>query len=235
MRTPLQILFLILVTDLPPSIALGMERGDKSIIKAQPRPKEEPIVLGWMWASIIMNGTILSTVILGVYIFSLVEFCEGEILQTEILNIDDYRTKLAKARTVAFISLVYSENIRAYIARSFDKPFWVNLCGNTQMQKAIVVAQICLYIAVFVPVLSDQILKLNGLDIGLWGWAVAAAGPIATVVLCELAKIITHAQVQRYQAKLVKQRSNEESSMKSPYKEPNATLVTCQDAQAVSI
>merc|ERR1712025_834591 len=50
MRTPLQILFLILVTDLPPSIALGMEPGDASIIKAQPRPKSEPIVLGWMWA-----------------------------------------------------------------------------------------------------------------------------------------------------------------------------------------
>merc|ERR1711967_118097 len=56
MRTPLQILFLILVTDLPPSIALGMEPGDKSIIKMQPRPKQEPIVLGWMWASIMMNG-----------------------------------------------------------------------------------------------------------------------------------------------------------------------------------
>merc|ERR1711979_65034 len=34
MRTPLQILFLILVTDLPPSIALGMEPGEASILKA---------------------------------------------------------------------------------------------------------------------------------------------------------------------------------------------------------
>merc|ERR1712007_220222 len=45
MRTPLQILFLILVTDLPPSIALGMEPGEANILKQQPRPKEEPIVL----------------------------------------------------------------------------------------------------------------------------------------------------------------------------------------------
>ena len=49
MRTPLQILFLILVTDLPPSIALGMEPGDKTILEDRPRPREEPVVLGWMW------------------------------------------------------------------------------------------------------------------------------------------------------------------------------------------
>ena len=42
MRTPLQILFLILVTDLPPSIALGMEPGEKNILKMRPRPKDGP-------------------------------------------------------------------------------------------------------------------------------------------------------------------------------------------------
>merc|ERR1712072_720262 len=56
MRTPLQILFLILVTDLPPSIALGMEPGAKDILKERPRPKRQPIVLKWMWQSIMMNG-----------------------------------------------------------------------------------------------------------------------------------------------------------------------------------
>jgi magnesium-transporting ATPase (P-type) len=58
MRTALQILFLILVPDLPPSIALGMEPGDSNVLKAQPRPKKEPIVLGWMWMSICMNGAV---------------------------------------------------------------------------------------------------------------------------------------------------------------------------------
>merc|ERR1712188_294385 len=36
MRTPLQILFLILVTDLPPAVALGMEPGSKTILKERP-------------------------------------------------------------------------------------------------------------------------------------------------------------------------------------------------------
>merc|ERR1712224_717755 len=198
MRTPLQILFLILVTDLPPSIALGMEPGDKSIIKMQPRPKQEPIVLGWMWASIMMNGVILSGVIIFIYIVSLQQYCDGEYLQTEILKLDNYQFRLAQARTVAFIALVFAENVRAYIARYFDKPFWTNLCGNRQMQKAIILAQVALYVAVLVPVLSDEILKLNGMDIGLWGWAMSLIGPAATLVLCELAKIITYFQAKRY-------------------------------------
>jgi len=205
MRTPLQILFLILVTDLPPSIALGMEPGDPSILKELPRPKSEPIVLMWMWVSICMNGLILSAVIIVIYLVSLNHYV-GEIFQTEILALDNYEEDLSKARTVCFISLVYAENIRAYISRSFDKPFWVNLCGNSAMQLAIITAQIALYVAVLVPGVSDKILGLRGLEIGVWGWLVALLGPLGTLILCELAKLITIYQTKQYQAKLKKDR-----------------------------
>merc|ERR1711953_1430832 len=234
MRTPLQILFLILVTDLPPSIALGMEPGHKSILKAQPRPKEEPIVIGWMWMSINMNGAILSAVIIGVYMLALQHFCDGSINQTEILKIEDVDANLAKARTVAFISLVYSENIRAYIARSFDRPFWVNLCGNKHMLKAIVLAQIALYVAVLAPGVSDKILGLRGLEIGWWGWTVTLIGPVATVALCELAKIITYFQVRQYQGKLMKKREAAEATrvkhavsddLPAPVRKPSDPLI----------
>merc|ERR1712151_1181065 len=93
-----------------------------------------------------------------------------------------------------------------------DQPFWVNLCGNKQMLKAIILAQLALYIAVLVPGVSDKILGLRGLDIGLWGWAVSLIGPVATLVLCELAKIITHFQVRRYQRKLLEKKELEDVS-----------------------
>merc|ERR1719181_1935474 len=74
MRTPLQILFLILVTDLPPSIALGMEPGQPGILEDYPRPKEQAIVLSYMWQGIIVNGSLLSIVAIACFMFSLVHF-----------------------------------------------------------------------------------------------------------------------------------------------------------------
>lgn len=94
---------------------------------------------------------------------------------------------------------VWSENIRSYIARSFDKPFWVNLCGNSMMQYAIVLAQIALYCAVLIPFLSTDILLLRGLDVEGKGWLIALIGPFGTLVLSELSKVVTGWQMRNYQ------------------------------------
>jgi len=214
MRTPLQILFLILVTDLPPSIALGMEPAEKNILKARPRPKEEPIVLNWMWLAMVLNGAVLSIVIIGVYLVSLVHYCDGEIFQNQIYLLDNYQERLADAQTVAFIALVWSENIRAYIARSFTMPMWYDILGNKHMQKAIIMAQVCLYVAVLTPGFSDIILGLRGLSIGIWGWGVAFAGPVGTFVLSEGCKLISWYQASKYQKELAMQLHEETDAQK---------------------
>merc|ERR1719440_720600 len=202
MRTPVQILFLILVTDLPPSIALGMEPAEKNILKLRPRPKNEPVVLPWMWFNMVMNGAVLSIVIIAVYIAALLHYCDGEVFQDDIAALADGQTRLMDAQTVAFISLVYSENVRSYTSRSFDQPIWRNLCGNPNMRLAIVLAQVALYAAVMLPFFSEEILGLRGAHIGSWGWGVALLGPIATLILCELCKIITHVQMRRHQRRI---------------------------------
>jgi len=209
MRTPLQILFLILVTDLPPSIALGMEPGEATILQERPRPKDEPVVLNWMWVSMVMNGAVLSAVIIFVYIIALMHYCDGMVLQTDINLLPDYNNKLMDARTVAFISLVWSENVRSYTSRSFDQPVWINFLGNVQMQKAICMAQVALYVAVLVPVFSDMILGLRGVEVGVYGWFLALVGPVGCVVLCELCKLITKAQKRQYQEELAERQEAE--------------------------
>ncbi|CAK9009207.1 unnamed protein product [Durusdinium trenchii] len=216
MRTPLQILFLILVTDLPPSIALGMEPGERNILEQPPRPKQEPIVLGWMWVSICLNGLILSAVIIGIYVVALQHYL-GVVFLSEILTLkstggagggasqaelDEIDQNLARARTVAFISLVFCENVRAYICRSFSEPVWVDLFTNPVMQKAVLMAQVAMLCAVLIPFFSTEILGLDGLSIGWWGWLFSLVGPAATLVLCELCKLLTKWQMKRYQRQL---------------------------------
>merc|ERR1711971_13515 len=220
MRSPLQILFLILVTDLPPSIALGVEPGEKGILKQRPRPTKEPIVLSWMWQSICVNGAILAAVIIAIYVLALHHYLDGAIHNDDIsalreaMGADYVDENLAKARTVAFISLVFSENVRAYISRSFNRPVWNQLCANITMLYAVVLAQMALYIAVLVPYFSETILELNGRDIGVWGWGVASLGPLGCLVLCECYKVVTHFQMRNYQSRLEAQQLKMEEQRK---------------------
>merc|ERR1712159_295766 len=108
-------------------------------------------------------------------------------------------TQLAKARTVAFIALAWSENVRAYTSRSFDKLFIVDLLSNRHMQRAIGLAQAALYLALFLPGLSD-VLGLKGIEIDSKGWLAALAGAMATLVLCEAAKLVRNAAAPRKKA-----------------------------------
>jgi magnesium-transporting ATPase (P-type) len=254
MRTPLQILFLILVTDLPPSIALGMEPGQPGILEDYPRPKEQAIVLSYMWQGIVVNGSLLSIVAIACFMFSLQYFigtafndgssdCQcvcslpdtitysltGDLewiipkdapkppmgwdgcVPTDTCGITQ-RIKctgdqgaaaigLIRARTTAFVCVVFCENIRAYTSRSFDQPVCKGMLDNKAMQRAIFMAQVCLYIVIFLPVLSDTIMVLGGMDLIMnkpEGFGFAVIGAIACLILCELYKLVVAVQVKSF-------------------------------------
>lgn len=100
-------------------------------------------------------------------------------------------TRLKLARTTAFIAVVYAENVRAYTSRSFDEPVWVEMCKNTAMQKAILMAQVALYAVIFLPGLSDTIFELEGLKMSQYvdqegmggvGWAFAVGAAVGCTV-----------------------------------------------------
>merc|ERR1711977_73753 len=135
----------------------------------------------------------------GVYLFAL-DVYVGEFFQDDMIADEvekPYKADLEKARTVAFISLVLSENVRAYTSRSFDKPVWTDLWTNKQMQLAIIMAQVALLIAVFTPGVTT-VLGLAGSEIGAKGWGIAFVGPIVTLILCELYKVFVAAQIKRF-------------------------------------
>jgi magnesium-transporting ATPase (P-type) len=215
MRTPLQILFLILVTDLPPSIALGMEKQSAGILQERPRPKTEKLVLPWMWVGIWVSGTILTVCALIVYCCSLLLFvgetdltviadmindeCNGE-----IHGCTDSKTTegLLWARTTAFICVVWCENFRAYVSRSFHRPVWEGMFSNPAMQKAIFMAQCALYLVICAPVLSTDIMRLDGVTLPWQGWITGIGGAFACLTMCELYKPFVNRQKMAYQSKI---------------------------------
>jgi magnesium-transporting ATPase (P-type) len=96
---------------------------------------------------------------------------------------------IRRARTCAFIALVWAENFRAYCSRSFDNGVWVNTFANPSMNKAILMAQIALYVALFTPGLN-HVLGLYVEEIHGFGWFLAIMGALACLIFCEIYKFV---------------------------------------------
>ncbi|MGV8026118.1 MAG: cation-translocating P-type ATPase [Anaerolineaceae bacterium] len=134
---PIQLLWLNLVTDGAPALALGTEKGDPDIMEQSPRPKKEPIVNRFM-----LTGIGIQTVaITGA---TLVAYALG--LRSGVQQI---------AETMAFVTLSLSELLRAYTARSERYPLLkMGIFKNKWMNLA-VVASIALVMAViYLPFLN---------------------------------------------------------------------------------
>jgi Ca2+-transporting ATPase len=99
---PLQLLWLNLVTDSFPALALGMEKGETSVMKKPPRGKNEPILTRYHYGIIITQSIAITAVTLGAFLIAV------------------RRVPLAEARTLAYFTLVLSELFRSFTARSFE-------------------------------------------------------------------------------------------------------------------
>lgn len=67
---PLQILFLNLVTDIFPALALGMGKGDKSVMNKPPRNPEEPIMTKLLWRSTIIYSLSIAIGVVAIVVYS---------------------------------------------------------------------------------------------------------------------------------------------------------------------
>merc|ERR1711865_184056 len=120
---------------------------------------------------------------------------------------------IRRARTCAFIALVWAEGFRAYVSRSFENPVWVDTFANPSMNKAVLLAQLTLGLALFIPGLSDSVLGLYVYEIHGFGWFLAAMGSISCLVFCELFKCWSKRFVEL--AKIVDYTEDEDGNQQS--------------------
>lgn len=99
---PLQLLWLNLVTDSFPALALGMEEGEKELMNKLPRGKKEPLITKYHFGIIFTQSIAITAATLTGFFIAY------------------KRTNINEARTIAYMILVLSELIRALSARSFE-------------------------------------------------------------------------------------------------------------------
>ncbi len=161
---PIQLLWLNLVTDSFPALALGQERGEADIMQRKPRPKHENIINKEMIFSIAVQA-------LAIFVAVFVAFQLGRYFYPDLLlNAQGEVVKVASkfsffafagyspsngARTFAFVTLILAELLRAFTARSEHySVFKIGVFTNKVMNRAILISLALLLVVVFVPALD---------------------------------------------------------------------------------
>ncbi len=133
---PIMLLWLNLVTDGAPALALGLEKGDPDIMKQPPRPAKEPVINREMAAGLIIIPLVDALAILIVFSF-------GQSRHPE---------SLATAQTMAFVVLCLSELLRAYTSRSEHHSILsIRVFGNQWMNRAVLSSLFLVLITVYIP------------------------------------------------------------------------------------
>ncbi|MDH5506107.1 MAG: cation-translocating P-type ATPase, partial [Anaerolineae bacterium] len=139
----IQLLWLNLITDGAPALALGMEKGDPDIMEQPPRPASEPIINRFMLKGIFVQTMAITAVTLGAYWLGLTlhPVAAGEFNDL--------------AATMAFVTLSFSELLRAFTSRSERiSVFRIGLFSNRSMNWAVLSSGVLVLAVIYVPVMQ---------------------------------------------------------------------------------
>ena len=171
--TAIQLLWLNLVTDGAPALALGTEKGDPDIMSQPPRPPREPIINRFMQVGILTQTIAITTVSLAAYFIGLKWF----------------PTHIEAAETMAFVTLSASELFRAFTSRSERYPLLkIGVFNNRNMNLAFLSSMALLLGVVYIPGLNNV---FNTVPLGWQQWEIILPLLLVPSVVAELVKFIT--------------------------------------------
>ncbi|MBM3125663.1 MAG: cation-translocating P-type ATPase, partial [Chloroflexi bacterium] len=171
--TAIQLLWLNLITDGAPALALAMEKGDPDIMDRKPRAKSEPIVNRSMGTGIAVQTIAQTGAVLGAFLLGLMWHLEASIpagtnALAFILAQDWRGVDVQTAETMAFVTLSLAELFRAYTVRSERASvFAIGVLSNRYMQYAVGLSIPLLLIVCSVPFLQP-IFNTHFLNVREW-------------------------------------------------------------------
>lgn len=137
---PLQILYLNVVTDVFPALALSMGRGEPGIMRQAPRPRRESVLAAGHWRAVGGWALLMAACVMGGLIIALV-----------LLDFDRGMAVTVSFLTLAFGKLWFVFNLRSPESRMFDN----DIVNNPYVFGSIVLCAGLLAAAVYLPGLSD--------------------------------------------------------------------------------
>ena len=189
LKSPLlaiQLLWINLVTDSIPAIALGLEPPEKNIMSRKPRDSRKGIFADGLWSKIILEGTMLG-------MFTLFAFSLGNNLYG-----------LEVGRTMAFVCLGMLELVHAFNIKSESSIFNSKIMENKYLIGAFILGTFFQVIVVLVPQIA-QIFELVPLNNTQWLYVILIS--LMPIVIVEIQKKVNEVKF----GKIVYQKEKEEA------------------------
>lgn len=174
---PLQILFLNLVTDIFPALALGMGKAEEGVMGQPPRKAGEPILDSKHWIGIGGYGLVITGVVIGALYIGLHQ-----------LELDQPGAVTISFLTLAFAQLWHVFNMRSPASGVFNN----TITRNKWVWAALVLCLIITLVAVYIPSVA-AVLKVTVPSFN--GWMVILGMSLIPLVLGQLQKSIFQGRV----------------------------------------
>lgn len=167
---PIQLLWVNLVTDSLPALALGTERIEKDVMSRPPSPSKKSFFADGLWLDIVLEGFLIGFLTLFAFVFGL------------------RHDGLAAGRTMAFATLSLSEIVHAFNARSEHSLFAIGPLSNKRLAAA---AAVCALMQVSAVSLTPLAGIFKTVPLLAPQWLFVAALSFAPLVVMELMKALT--------------------------------------------
>lgn len=176
--TVIQLLWLNLVTDSFPALALGVEKGEPDIMQQPPRKTDEQIIDKNLIDNIITQSLAIAVATLGAFYIGYYHLHVD--LAPEI--------RVQSAQTIAFITLIFSELLRSFSSRSEKYTVWqLGMFSNKTLVFAFLGSFLITLLVIYVPFLQSI---FGSYALGLIDWAIILPFGILPFVVGEIHKMI---------------------------------------------
>jgi Ca2+-transporting ATPase len=180
-----QLLWINLLTDSLPAVALGMDPGDPDVMKEKPRNPKESFFAGGAGLHIILGGILIGAITILAFWYGYFEHGYSPFDSSVPAAVVEY------ARTMAFMAIISCQLFYSLAFRNRTKSiFKIGIFSNKYLIGAIVLGLLLQLVVIGIPVMQNAF-KLQMLD--SYGWMMVIALGFVPLIFNELSKIFLRA------------------------------------------
>lgn len=173
---PVHLLWINLITDCFPALALGMEEAEEDVMRRPPRDSKDGIFAGGVGINVLFQG-------IAVTLITLASYFVGHYMEAGRWEL----VSSADGMTMAFLTLSMTEIFHSFNMRSLDKSIFHIKKPNKYLLGAMVLSVICTTAVIYVPFLSAAF-GFEHISLAEYGAAMGLAFLIIPIV--ELGKLV---------------------------------------------